>query len=141
MDAVSIAYSTGGPQLVDRNPVEAATARLSHTHALARTEHKPFSVKPKRQRKHGFRLPLRITLARPHLHGGCRPRKGSLHRLNVKVPHSMEDEADSGDAIVLELQRSGTHQRASTGQIVSRVILTLAKDVRACGTPKQVPSE
>ena len=94
-----------------------------------------------RQRKHGFRLPLRVTLARHHLHGGCCPGKGSLHRLNVKVSHSREDEADSGDAIVLELQRRGTHQRASTGQIVSRVILTLAKGVRECGTPKQVPSE
>ena len=83
----------------------------------------------------------RSALARHHLYGGCRSDKGGLQSLDVKVPHSRVDEADSGDTIVLELQRRGTRQRASTGQNVSRVILTLAKDVRACGTPKQVPSE
>ena len=56
----------------------------------ARTDHKPFSVKPKTEKALVWIARLRSALARHHLYGGCRSGQASLHRLDVKVPHSRE---------------------------------------------------
>ena len=41
--------------------------------------------------REGIGLDRPVTaLARHHLHGGCRSGQASLHRLDVKVPHSRE---------------------------------------------------